>query len=148
MSIIYIQGPPHSEDWRAEPIATIVTADPPSRPGPVFHTHANEPLQVATTLYRAGHKVAPHRHPPQFRPAFNGSTQEVLVMQRGRLLIHFFDSLGTYAGVWTLKIGDVCLIVGGGHSLEALTEVELVEVKTGPFVAGRDKVALEVASHV
>jgi hypothetical protein len=144
MPVIQIHGPHFCrEDWRAEHVATILVSERPDDYGARFHTAPAEPLQVAVARYPAGHKVAAHAHPARARPAYNGPTQECLVVQRGKLLIHFWDSQGRDAGRWTLRAGDVVVIVGGGHAIEVVEEAEIVECKVGPFVAGMDKVALE-----
>lgn len=142
-SVVEINGPFHGDDWRAESVALVVRPTPDAPNGPAWHTGGKEPLQVATTRYPAGHAVRPHRHPPRFRPACNGQTREVIVMRAGRLLCHFWDSLGRYAGQWTLAAGEVLILLGGGHSFEALENVDLVEIKQGPFAEG-DKVLLDV----
>jgi hypothetical protein len=148
MPVVEIHGPHHHpDDWRAEHVATILVCERADDYGARWHTHHAEPLQVATTRYPAGHKVAAHSHPPRDRPAFNGRTQEVLVVQSGRLLCHFWDSHGREAGSWTLRAGDMAIIVGGAHAFEVIEEVELTEIKQGPHVAGRDKVAFAGAGH-
>ena len=35
--------------------------------------------------------------------------------------------------------GDVILLIQGGHGFEVLEEVEMIEVKQGPYVGERDK---------
>ena len=35
--------------------------------------------------------------------------------------------------------GDVILLVAGGHGFEVLEEIEMVEVKQGPYVGDTDK---------
>jgi hypothetical protein len=38
-----------------------------------------------------------------------------------------------------LEGGDVILLVNGGHGFEVLEEVEMFEVKQGPYVGDQDK---------
>lgn len=148
MSVIHITSRHfYPDDLRGELIAVLILGQP-TVAGAHFHTHPNEPLQVATSRYPAGHAIPLHTHPARQRPAFNGAGQEVFVLQRGRLLVQFVDSEGRDAGQWTLCAGDVALIVGGGHAFEMVEEVELVEVKVGPYSPTLDKVRVEeVASH-
>ncbi len=140
MTLIYIDSPFYEDDLSIRPIATISTPDH-CRVGSEFFTEAREPLQVGRLCYPAGHVVEPHHHPPKRRNTFNGRCQEALVILRGRLLCHFWDDRGNYMGQWTAGAGSVVRIVGGGHSFEALEEVEAVEVKLGPHDEG-DKVPI------
>lgn len=140
VAVTYITGPHHPDDWRGEHVATILTHTPDVPPGAQFVTAPNQPLQVASTRYHAGHVVPRHAHPARRRPAFGGQTQEVLVILRGRLLARLWDSGGGYAGEWTLGACDTLVLHGGAHEFQALDDVEFVEVKQGPHDPARDKV--------
>jgi hypothetical protein len=38
-----------------------------------------------------------------------------------------------------LEAGDVILLVSGGHGFEVIEEVEMIEVKQGPYLGEHDK---------
>ena len=38
-----------------------------------------------------------------------------------------------------LNKGDVILLVNGGHGFEMLEKTEMIEVKQGPYIDGKDK---------
>ena len=38
-----------------------------------------------------------------------------------------------------LKAGDVILLIKGGHGFEVLEELEMIEVKQGPYAGDHDK---------
>ena len=38
-----------------------------------------------------------------------------------------------------LAAGDVVLLAGGGHGFEVLEEIEMIEVKQGPYAGDKDK---------
>ena len=38
-----------------------------------------------------------------------------------------------------MHAGDVILLVSGGHGFQALEEVEMIEVKQGPYTGEQDK---------
>lgn len=132
MSIIEIYSQHYDCDLTRELIATIVRRDPPTEAGTKFVTDGKQPLEVARTWYRRGHRVKPHRHVHYSRKAFTGQTQEVLIIEKGRMDCEFYDYQGRYAGGYTGRPGDIIIIVGGGHSFTALEDVELIEVKQGP----------------
>ena len=66
-------------------------------------------------------------------------TQETLFIKRGRLRVDFFDDHQTYLESRELGAGDVVLLVRGGHGFEVLEELEMIEVKQGPYAGDHDK---------
>ncbi len=66
-------------------------------------------------------------------------TLEVLFLKRGRLRVDFFDNAQTYLESRILEAGDVILLATGGHGFEVLEEIEMIEVKQGPYAGDQDK---------
>ena len=67
-------------------------------------------------------------------------TQEVLVLRKGRLRVDFYDDNQQYLESHILEAGDIILLVEGGHGFKVLEEVEMFEIKQGPFLSEEDKV--------
>ena len=70
-------------------------------------------------------------------------TQEVLFIKKGRLRVDFYDNYEDYLESVILGAGDVILLVSGGHGFTVLEEVEMIEVKQGPYSGDNDKVRFE-----
>ncbi len=51
----------------------------------------------------------------------------------------FFDDQQQYLESRELKAGDVILLIKGGHGFEVLEELEMIEVKQGPYAGDQDK---------
>jgi hypothetical protein len=66
-------------------------------------------------------------------------TQEVLLLRKGKLRVDFYDRDQRYLESRILVGGDVILLIEGGHGFEVLEEVEMVEVKQGPYLQDQDK---------
>jgi hypothetical protein len=66
-------------------------------------------------------------------------TQEVLLLRAGRLRVDFYDEQKNYLESRVLGAGDVILLATGGHGFKVLEEVEMIEVKQGPYVGDDDK---------
>lgn len=66
-------------------------------------------------------------------------TQEVLFIKRGKLRVDFYDDYEDYLESTTLEAGDVILLISGGHGFSVLEDVEMVEVKQGPYSGEADK---------
>lgn len=94
--------------------------------------------QVAYMHHPAGKIIDAHLHNMVHRNVV--MTQEVLFIKRGKLRVDFYDSYEDYLESIILETGDVILLVSGGHGFTVLEEVEMVEVKQGPYSGDKDKV--------
>ena len=84
-----------------------------------------------------GKVIPPHVHNPVAREVHY--TQEVLFLKKGRLRVDFYDSDQCYLESRILAAGDVILLATGGHGFEVLEEIEMIEVKQGPYAGEADK---------
>ena len=66
-------------------------------------------------------------------------TQEVLFIKKGKLKVDFYNEHQNYLESRILEAGDVILLASGGHGFEVLEEIEMIEVKQGPFTGENDK---------
>lgn len=108
-----------------------------SRPGVHFFTPENLSQQLAYMWHPQGKVIQPHVHNPLPREV--KYTQEVLIIKRGRLRVDFYDADQQYLESRVLKEGDVILLASGGHGFEALEELEMIEVKQGPYAGEHEK---------
>ena len=67
-------------------------------------------------------------------------TQETLFIKKGKLLVDFYDDEQSYLESRELVAGDVVLLIRGGHGFEVLEDLEMIEVKQGPYAGDQDKV--------
>ena len=116
--------------------ALIVRADF-SQPGITFFTPNEYSQQLAYMHHPQGKKIMPHIHNPVPREVTY--TQEVLVIQQGKLRVDFYDENQAYLTSRILNKGDVILLAKGGHGFEIIEEVKMFEIKQGPFVGEQDK---------
>jgi hypothetical protein len=93
--------------------------------------------QLAFMRHPTGKLIEPHLHNPVAREV--QFTQEVLLIRKGQLRVDFYDADQRYLESCILHSGDVILLIQGGHGFEVLEEVEMIEVKQGPYVGERDK---------
>ncbi len=94
--------------------------------------------QVAYMHHPAGRVIDAHRHNIVHRNVV--MTQEVLFIKKGRLRADFYDEYEDYLESRELNAGDVILLISGGHGFKALEELEMIEVKQGPYVGENDKI--------
>lgn len=121
---------------RDEVIAIILSRDF-DRPGVHFFTPNNFSQQLAFMRHPAGKIIPAHVHNPVPREV--QYTLEVLFLKRGKLRVDFFDNEQNYLESRILVGGDVIMLSKGGHGFEVLEEIEMYEVKQGPYAGEMDK---------
>ena len=112
-----------------------------SKPGISFFTPEDFSQQLAYMEHRAGKVISPHVHNPAPREV--QYTQEVLFVRKGKLRVDFYDSGRNYLESRILESGDTILLAGSGHGFEVLEDLEMIEVKQGPYAGDQDKVRFE-----
>jgi hypothetical protein len=108
-----------------------------------FFTPHEFSQQLAYMAHPTGTVIAPHVHNRVSRQV--QYTQEVLLIRKGRLRVDFYDEHQRYVQSRVLQAGDVILLIEGGHGFEVLEEIEMIEVKQGPYVGPMDKTVLTSA---
>lgn len=93
--------------------------------------------QLAYMHHPVGKVIDAHVHNLVHRNVLK--TQEVLFIKKGVLRVDFYDEYEDYLESKKLYAGDVILLVSGGHGFHVLEEVEMVEVKQGPYAGNQDK---------
>lgn len=106
-----------------------------------FFTPDDFSQQLAYMNHPAGKVIDPHLHNPVPREVH--FTQEVLFLKRGVLRVDFYDDDQKFLESTVLRAGDVILLATGGHGFEALEEIEMIEVKQGPYAGEKDKTRFE-----
>jgi hypothetical protein len=102
-----------------------------------FFTPNELSQQLAYMRHPAGKIIQPHVHNPVPRQVHY--TQEVLFIKKGKLRVDFYDEQQNYLESHILEAGDVILLATGGHGFEVLEEIEMFEVKQGPYAGDSDK---------
>jgi mannose-6-phosphate isomerase-like protein (cupin superfamily) len=120
-----------------ESLLAIIVRAGYAEPGISFFTPDDLSQQLAYMRHPAGKAIAPHVHNPVSREVHY--TQEVLFIKRGRLRVDFYDGARRYLRSRILGAGDVILLATGGHGFEVLEEIEMIEVKQGPYAGESDK---------
>ena len=106
-----------------------------------FLTDDSSVLQVGFMTRPSGEVIVAHVHEPIVRKIVG--TQEVLVIQEGKVRLDLFSHSREYVASVTLDKGDLVLLSEGGHGIEVLEEARIIEVKQGPFAEGKDKTRFE-----
>ena len=117
-------------------LAIIVTHDYQGK-GITFFTPNEFSQQMAYMAHPAGKTIDPHVHNPVKREVHY--TKEVLFIRKGKIRADFYAEDQHYVDSQILEAGDIILLANGGHGFEVLEDVEMFEVKQGPYAGENDK---------
>ena len=129
----------HNEELLAISVRNDFAAD-----GVHFFTPDDLSQQLAYMHHPKGKIIEPHVHNSVQRSITY--TQEVLIIKRGRLRVDFYDRARSYLHSRILNAGDIILLAAGGHGFEILEELEMIEVKQGPYAGDSDKTRFAATS--
>ena len=108
-----------------------------------FFTPDDFSQQVAFMNHPRGKVIEPHVHNNVVREVH--FTKEVLYVKKGRLRVDFYTEKQRYLESRILEAGDVILLSEGGHGFEVLEDLEMFEIKQGPYVGDSDKTRFQGA---
>lgn len=129
-------------------LLAVIVSNEYREPGIHFFTPNELSQQLAYMRHPAGKVIDPHVHNPVHRSV--QYTQEVLFIKRGKLRVDFYDNDRIYLESRILQAGDCILLATGGHGFEVLEEIEMIEVKQGPYAGDEDKTRFDgiAAEHI
>jgi mannose-6-phosphate isomerase-like protein (cupin superfamily) len=131
-------NPPKEEriEHEGRPLAYIIRASfMPDRT--TFVTPSDFKQQVGFIVYSAGGEIARHTHRALERHLVG--TSEVLIVRKGRAEIDIYDDDRRLVTTRELRVGDIMLMVGGGHGFRLLEDTVFLEVKQGPYTGVDEK---------
>ena len=91
--------------------------------------------------HKKNHIILPHLH--KKRVTKISYTTEVIILLKGSLRIDFYADLKKYLFSKIINKNDIIMLVSGGHGFKVLKDVEMIEVKQGPYSLSKDKVKFE-----
>ena len=122
---------------KTEVLAIIVRRDF-HKEGIHFFTSNDLSQQLAYMSHPTGKEIQPHVHKKVQREVH--FTQETLFIRKGKLKVDFYSVDQEYLESRILESGDVILLIKGGHGFEVLEDLEMFEVKQGPYSGDADKI--------
>lgn len=112
-----------------------------SDPGIKFFTDDENCFQIGAMIHSRGTQIQPHVHNSVERKVVH--TQEALFIRRGTLRVDFYTAEKKVFRSEILRALDCILLIDGAHGFEAMDDLEMIEVKQGPFVGNKDKTRFE-----
>ena len=113
-----------------------------TKKGVDFITDDENLIQLGFLNHNKNHKIKPHIHLKKTR-IINYCT-EVLLIEKGKVKVTFYDqSKNNIKKDKILNRGDIIILFQGGHGFEILKKTQIVEIKQGPYIEGKDKKIIE-----
>jgi len=119
-------------------LLAIIVSNNFNKEGINFFTSNDLSQQLAYMKHSTGKTIDPHVHNSVKREVHY--TQEVLFIRKGKLRVDFYDEKQVYIESRVLGSGDVILLIKGGHGFKVLEDIEMFEVKQGPYAGDKDKI--------
>ncbi len=123
--------------YDGDSLLAIIVSNKFDEPGIHFFTPDDFSQQLAYMKHPKGKTIIPHVH--NRVPRQVEYTQEVLFIKSGKIRVDFYDMKQQYLESHVLSQHDVILLIKGGHGFEILEDLEMFEIKQGPYVGESDK---------
>jgi len=117
--------------------ALIVRSKYRKKSGINFFTPNESTQQFGYMKHKKNYLIMPHKHNKRLTKIL--ITTEVIILFKGMLRVDFYDNKKKYLFSKKIYAGDIIMLVNGGHGFKVLKDVEMIEVKQGPYSLSADK---------
>ena len=127
--------------YRKKLFALIVRGRFRKKSGINFFTPKEATQQFGYMKHKKNHIIKPHSHNKRLTKILR--TTEVILLLKGILRVDFYDNKKKYLFSKIINAKDIIMLVHGGHGFKVLKNVEMIEVKQGPYSLSGDKTKFE-----
>lgn len=117
-------------------LAQIIRAKPHIKKT-AFFASAEANMQVGFVVYKANTDIKRHIHKSIQRKL--DRTEEVLVVQKGKCTVDIYDVNKEFVVSKKLRVGDIIILISGGHGFRIIEDTVLLEIKQGPYTGRGEK---------
>ena len=118
--------------------ALIVRGKYRNKKGITFFTNNKDIQQFGYMNHKKNHIIKPHIHKRQTRKLIY--TSEVILILKGKLRVDFYTSKKKYLFSKLLNEKDIIMLVHGAHGFKVVENVQMIEIKQGPYITKLDKI--------
>ena len=122
-------------------LALIVRGKYRSKKGITFFTPKESTPQFGYMKHKKKYIIKPHLHKKRITKILY--TTEVILLLKGMLRVDFYNLRQKYLFSKIIKKKDIIMLVHGGHGFKVLKDVEMIEIKQGPYILSKDKIKFE-----
>ena len=121
--------------------ALIIKETYQNKKGISFFTKNTANQQIGFMSHPKNYLIKPHKHQKRETKIF--ITSEVIILQKGKLRVDFYDTKKKYLFSIVVKTNQIIMLVHGGHGFKILEPVKMLEIKQGPYVNNKDKIKFD-----
>jgi len=121
--------------------ALIVRGKYRNKKGISFFTEDKDIQQFGYMNHKKNHIIKPHIHKRQTRKLLH--TSEVILILKGILRVDFYDIKKKYLFSKKIKEKDIIMLVHGAHGFKVIKDVQMIEIKQGPYISKLDKIKFD-----
>ena len=118
--------------------ALIIRGKYRKKSGINFFTPRKATQQFGYMKHKKNYIIKPHQHNERLTKIL--STTEVILLLKGILRVDFYDNKKKYLFSKIIKEKDIIMLIHGGHGFKVLKNIEMIEVKQGPYDLSNDKI--------
>ena len=122
-------------------MALIVRGNYRKKKGITFFTPNDSTQQFGYMKHKKKYIIKPHLHKKRMTKIYY--TTEVILILKGMLRVDFYNQTKKYLFSKVLKVKDIIMLVSGGHGFKVLKNLEMLEIKQGPYNLIKDKIKFE-----
>jgi hypothetical protein len=110
-----------------------------------FFTSKESTQQFGFMKHKKNHIIKPHKHNKRLTRVLR--TTEVILLLKGTLRVDFYNDKYKYLFSKKINERDIIMLVHGGHGFKVLKNVEMIEVKQGPYSLASDKIKFKTVDE-
>ena len=122
-------------------LALIVRWKYRNKKGITFFTPKESTQQFGYMKHKKKYIIKPHLHKKRITKILY--TTEVILLLKGILRVDFYNLRQKYLFSKIIKKKDIIMLVHGVHGFKVLKDVEMIEIKQGPYILSKDKIKFE-----
>ena len=127
--------------YKKKLLALIVKGKYRNKKGITFFTPKESTQQFGYMRHKKEYIIKPHLHKKRLTKILY--TTEIILILKGKLRVDFYNLKKKYLFSRVIKEKDIIMLVHGGHGFKVLKNVEMIEIKQGPYILSRDKIKFE-----
>ena len=131
--------------YKKKLFAIIVRRQFRKKSGINFFTSKEATQQFGFMKHKKNHIIKPHKHNKRLTRILR--TTEVILLLKGTLRVDFYNDKYKYLFSKKINERDIIMLIHGGHGFKVLKNVEMIEVKQGPYSLASDKIKFKTVDE-
>ena len=131
--------------YKKKLFAIIVRRQFRKKSGINFFTSKEATQQFGFMKHKKNHFIKPHKHNKRLTRILR--TTEVILLLKGTLRVDFYNDKCRYLFSKKINERDIIMLIHGGHGFKVLKNVEMIEVKQGPYSLASDKIKFKTVDE-